>query len=170
MKLRDKIFVFLITSIMVLFVYQAYANAEENLYVNVEVGSYLNAREWPDANAKLVGRFDRGELVIIIDTDGDYSRAMFANNNTSGWVMTKYLSDTKPEEVPTGIHIVIGKSRVAVRKEADAKSKKVLWKYPDDEITVLSWEMQDDILWAKVKGGYIMGKYLELPIDGEEQE
>lgn len=47
---------------------------------------------------------------------------------------------------------------------------KVLWKYPDDEITVLSWIMQDDTLWAKVKGGYIMGKYLELPIDSEEQE
>ena len=170
MKLRDKIFVFLITSLMMLFAYQAYANAEKQMYVNVEFGSYLNAREWPDSESKLVGRFNRGELITITDTDGDYSRAMFANGNSSGWVMTKYLSDTKPDELPVGTHVVVGNSRVAVRKEANAKSKKVLWKYPDDEVTVLSWTMQNDILWAKVKGGCIMGKYLELPIDSEEQE
>ena len=170
MKLRDKIFVFLITSLMVLFAYQAYANAEKQMYVDVEFGSYLNAREWPDADARLVGRFDRGSLITIADTDGDYSRAMFANGNSSGWVMTEYLSNTKPEEIPTGKYVVVGNSRVAVRKEANAKSKKVLWKYPDDEVTVLSWIMQNDILWAKVKGGCIMGKYLELPIDSEEQE
>jgi hypothetical protein len=171
MKLRDKIFVFLITSIMVLFAYQAYANAEESLYVNVEVGSYLNAREWPDANAKLVGRFNRGELITITEIDGELSRALFANGNSSGWVMTKYLSKTKPYEMEVGKYIIANTDgRVAVRKEANAKSKKVLWKYPDDEITVLSWTMQNDILWAKVKGGYIMGKYLELPIDSEKQE
>lgn len=168
MKLRDKIFVFLVTSSMVLFAYQAYANAEKQMYVNVEFGSYLNAREWPDANSKLVGRFDRGMLVTISDTDGDYSRAMFANGNSSGWVRSEYLSEVKPDELPVGTHIIIGSSRVAVRKDANAKSKKVLWKYPDDEITVLSWAMQDDILWAKVKGGYIMGKYLELLVDKKE--
>ena len=78
MKLQDKVFVFLIKSLMAWFAYQAYANAEVQLYVNVEFGSYLNAREWPDAESKLVGRFDRGESITITDTDGDYSRAMFA--------------------------------------------------------------------------------------------
>lgn len=171
MKLQDKVFVFLITSLMAWFAYQAYANAEVQLYVNVEFGSYLNAREWPDAESKLVGRFDRGESITITDTDGDYSRAMFANGNSSGWVMTKYLSETEPYIMEIGKYIISNTDgRVAVRKKANAKSKKVLWKYPDDEITVLSWTMQNDILWAKVKGGYIMGKYLEIPIDSEEQE
>lgn len=171
MKLRDKIFVFLITSLMTLFVYQIYANAEEQLYVNVEFGSYLNAREWPDSDAKLVGRIERGKSVTVVDTDGDYSKVLFANANSSGWVMTEYLSKTKPYELPLGVYVISNcDGRVAVRKEADTKSKKVLWKYPDEEITVLSWTMQNGTLWAKVKGGYIMGKYLELPIDSEKQE
>lgn len=39
-----------------------------------------------------------------------------------------------------------------------------------EEKELFEWTMQNDILWAKVNGGYIMGKYLELPIDSEEQE
>lgn len=171
MKLRDKMFVLLITTLMALFTYQIYANAEEQLYVNVEFGSYLNAHEWPDIDSKVTGRFDRGKLITITEVDDDFARALFANGNSSGWVCVKFLSKTKPYELDVGKYIVTNtKTRVAVRKETSVKSKKVLWKYPDDEITVLSWTMQNDVLWAKVKGGYIMGKYLELPIDSEEQE
>lgn len=158
-----------IIAILIVFAFIFCANAEEQMYVSVEFGSYLNAREWPDANAKLVGRFDRGELISIIGTDGDFSHALFANGNSSGWVRTEYLSTEKPYELEIGKYTITNtNARVAVRKKTSIKSKVVLWKYLNDEITVLSWTMQDDILWAKVKGGYIMGKYLELLVDKKE--
>lgn len=161
----------LIVAVLFVMFFATNSKAEESMYVNVEFGSYLNAREWPNADAKLVGRIDRGKSVTITDIDGDYSRVLFANGNSSGWVMTKYLSKDKPYELPLGVYVISNcNGRVAVRKDTSAKSKKILWKYPDDEITVLSWTMQNDVLWAKVKGGYIMGKFLELPVDSEEQE
>jgi hypothetical protein len=170
MKVFDKLFILFIVMVLIVFLYQTFAEAEETMYVNVEFGSYLNAREWPNPNANLIGRLDRGLLVIVTETDGDYSRVTFVKDNSSGWVMTKYLSTTKPEELPVGTYVIASDCRVAVRKEANTNAKKVLWKYPGDELTVLSWVMQDNVLWAKVKGGYIMGKYLELPIDSEKQE
>lgn len=165
MKVFDKLFILFVVLVLVIFLYQTFAEAEEQMYVNVDFGSYLNAREWPNPNANLVGRLNRGSLAIITETDGDYSRVMFADGNSSGWVMAKYLSATKPEELAVGTYVITSESRVAVRKQASTKSKKVLWKYPGDELTVLSWTMQNNILWAKVSGGYIMGEYIEQPID-----
>lgn len=165
MKVFDKLFILFVVLVLAIFLYQTFAEAEEKMYVNVEFGSYLNAREWPNQNAKLVGRLNRGSPVIIAETDGEYSRVMFADNNSSGWVMTKYLSTIKPEELPVGTYVITSENRVAVRKTANTKSKRILWKYPNDELTVLSWTMQNNVLWAKVRGGYIMGEYIEQAID-----
>ncbi len=55
-------------------------------------GGSLNLRETPSLSAKILGQYPTGTWMTVISEDGDWSEVTV--NGKSGYVMSKYLSDT----------------------------------------------------------------------------
>ncbi len=71
--------------------------AGEKLYVNTARGRLLNLRAEPSLDAKLVKRLKRGMEVTVLQTANETEGWTYVHaNGKDGYVMTKFLSSTKP--------------------------------------------------------------------------
>jgi TonB family protein len=58
-------------------------------------GSRLNVRQTPVVSAPTVARVRRGELLVVLERDGDWVRVTLADGS-SGWVSARYVRPEAP--------------------------------------------------------------------------
>lgn len=134
--------------------------AAETMWVNVDDGSHLNGRSQP-RNGSIEAKLLRGwEVEVIRCVDG---WALVDGYGESGccWVDARYLMDTMPGETnecsPVQMRTTVNKLRV--REYPGGGVVERLKK--GETVTVTAWMEQDGEIWARVDGGWVMGRYLE---------
>ena len=146
--------------VVIIMLFASVSIAEETMYVNVKYGSYLNARDFPDTQSRLVGRLNRGQSVTIAEEHDGFYKVLFVSGNTSGWVSSEFLSTEKPYEIPVGKYTTTSKVRV---REDHSSDSDVVLKLKRGKVVTVKDFFEDDsgIMWAAVNGGYINMEFLE---------
>ena len=157
----------LILAVMVLWLLgnQFPASAASTMYVVVDDGSHLNARDKPKTG-RTVARLERGFSVDVVSVKDGWAKISGYSEEEYCYVSSQYLSETPPPEPKP--YLITGTGRVRLRDKPNGS--KIRWLTPGDEVIVTDWVPDRGETWAKVTygttRGYVMADFLsELPTD-----
>jgi len=151
-----------------------------DMWVNCADGYRLNVRREPSTDAELITRFDCGTKVEVL-TDLGNGWVYVTNGKISGYVMKKFLQDTKPGKyeiterddhfVEVSPYIVSAKAlndktenSVGLRVRPNKTSKAIRRLTAGDELQVIA----RGNIWSKVmdpktgKTGYVANDYIQV--------
>ena len=151
-----------------------------DMWVNCADGYRLNVREQPDINAKQITRFDCGTKVRVL-ADAGNGWVYVTNEKVTGYVMRKFLQDSKPgkyeiterdDDFKTvkNPYLVTAKARgtkdnssVGLREKPNKTSKAIRRLTAGDQLQVIARGK----VWSKVvdlqtrKTGYVANDYIQ---------
>lgn len=118
--------------------------------------SWVNIRERANRHSPEAGQLYLGDRVKTdgIRRNGFVHIVDASNESGEGWVNAGYLIADEPQ-METDRALIIGKSRVAVRKTPGGE--RIRWAQPGEELTVYAWCNE----WSVTSAGFVMTKYLE---------
>ena len=152
------------------------ALAEEPVYyVATSSTSYLNVREEPTTDSKIITTLDRGATVVPtgstqglwVEIQTDARNITHHSDGTAlqsdplkGWVTLSLLSLEPPSNTNGTI---VGDGRVRLRNDPDGDFLK--WVQPGDAVSVLAIVNYHENCWRRVRHGddrgWVMAEYLE---------
>lgn len=132
------------------------------VWVLCNPNSYVSIRSGPGRKYTAIGGATCGSDMMTdgIDKKGFLHVYDLAAEDEEGWISTRYIVYSEPEEVHYRMQIVAD-GRVALRKWVGGKI--IGWLYSGDTVTVLC--MCDE--WAITTRGYVMSDYLVMAGDDE---
>lgn len=135
----------------------------KTMYVYAASGETVNFRSGPSSKKSRIARIPVGDQLTVYESQGNWSRAEWKGK--SGWIMTKYLSETKikPTVLPGTSATVWSENGKPVKLRNRPSASSSLY----DEIpinTMVTLAEYGDV-WCKVNyghrhGWYIMTKFL----------
>lgn len=163
--------------LLILLLITCAASAEITYYVATSSTSYLNVREQPNTDAKIITTLERGAAIpatgeksglwIEVQTESRSTTHHSDGTKTEseplkGWVMISMLSLEQPYSNKTGT--ITGDGRVRLRTDPGGDFLK--WVYPGDSVNVLAVIEINDAQWYRIRHGedrgWIMAEYLEI--------
>ena len=155
------------------YMYAQYLGSEDaasyTRYVNTNSRG-LNLRSEP--NGTILGSYPRGTKVTVLSTSGSWSKVSV--NGQTGYMLTQWLSSSKPSSGSTGSSSSIGTAVVSnpldtqvlfLRSEPSTQSAALGYYRNGKTVTLL--EKLDGWYKVKVDGvtGYMMARYLDVSED-----
>ncbi|MDL2318095.1 SH3 domain-containing protein [Eubacteriales bacterium OttesenSCG-928-A19] len=163
--------------LLVLLLITGTASAETTYYVATSSTSYLNVREQPNTDSKIVTTLDRGTALpatgeksgLWIEVQTESRNITHHSDGTrteseplKGWVMISMLSLEQPYSNKTGT--ITGDGRVRLRTDPDGDFQK--WVHPGDSVSVLAVIEINEARWYRIRHGedrgWVMADYLEI--------
>jgi len=111
----------------------------------VITGNGLNIRKEPGTDAEVVGSYDKGDKVEILEVKGNWGRT------NKGWISLDYVK----MDTSTG---TITASTLNIRKEASETAEKIGYYEKGDTVKIL--EVKED--WGRTNKGWINLKYVKM--------
>lgn len=111
----------------------------------VITGKGLNIRKEPSTDADVLGSYDKGDKVEILEVKGNWGRT------SKGWISLDYV------KMETGTGTVTASS-LNIRKEANTDSEKVGAYEKGDTVKIL--EVKGD--WGRTDKGWVNMKYVKM--------
>lgn len=125
-------------------------------YVNVEEGSYLNARSAP-GHGFIEAHLERGWEVEVVSVSDGWAEVVGVGECYICYVAAEYLSDEPPgDPMP---YVVVSDGRVRVRAQPNGQTTR--WLRPGAKVIVTGWLTVDNVRWARINNGYVMAEYLK---------
>ena len=130
-----------------------------NATVRMENGGKLNLREQPNAASRVLGQYENGSAVTVIQRGDTWCYVQAGGQ--SGYMMTRYLSIRSSSATKTVVNSN-GGTYVNLRTTPDKNSNNVNVRVPNGAtVTVLSWGAE----WSQVRygntTGYMMSWFLK---------
>jgi len=179
MKMKKLMTVALVVMMLLGLMVPAFA-AGENKWVNCADGKTLNLRVEPSKRARAIGHLECGTKVEVLDTvNPDENWTYVRVNGKDGWVMSKFLVDSKPgkyeiterddnfkdvEAYNVTAKALNNKSdrSVCLRTKPNKTAKSIRRLTAGDELQVISvgktWEKVVDLTTGKT--GYVASDYM----------
>lgn len=165
--LIDVLFGALIVLLVIAFLYDTGLAEEEidstQVWVLCDPDSYVSIRSGPSKKYTAIGGATCGSTMM---TDGVVKKGFLhvydlAAEDDEGWISTRYIVYSEPEETPYRMEVVAD-GRVALRKWVGGKI--IGWLYSGDVVTVQC--MCDE--WAVTTRGYVMSEFLIMAGGGDD--
>ena len=146
---------------------EAVVNSYQNLGI-VQVSGYLNIRETPGTDGKIIGKLSGDGACEILDTEGEWSH--ITSGGVEGYINNQYLltgeeAKQKARDLVT-LRATVTADSLNIRSAPVIDPANIVGQALKNERYVVLSQMEDN--WIQIEGGYISGDYAEVAYSLDE--
>lgn len=146
---------------------EAVVNSYQNLGI-VQVSGYLNIRETPGTDGKIIGKLSGDGACEILDTEGEWSH--ITSGGVEGYINNQYLltgeeAKQKARDLVT-LRATVTADSLNIRSAPVIDPANIVGQALENERYVVLSQMEDN--WIQIEGGYISGDYAEVAYSLDE--